>query len=51
MSEAVNSGRSIMRVIHSAGFASYASLAIMCMFAKAKSVNLKSESSIMIDCD
>lgn len=51
MNDSVNSGRSIMRVIHSAGFTSYASLAVLCLFAQAKSVEFKAESTIMIDCD
>lgn len=51
MNDSVNSGRSIMRVIHAAGFTCYASLAVVCLFAQAKTVNLKADSGVMIDCE
>lgn len=51
MPESVQDGRSILRIIHSAGFTSYASLAVVCMFSHSKQINIKTDNAVKIDCD
>ena len=52
LSENVKTGRSLLRVIHSAGFKLYASLAVICLFAMTKKdQDIRLKDNLHLDCD
>jgi hypothetical protein len=48
----IQEGRSLLRVVHAAGFSNYASLAIVCLFAQTKKdQDIRLKEDLHIDCE